>query len=34
MAKFVIAKFVVSRCVFENFEWVVLFRQSFDWGWS
>ena len=31
MAKFVIAKFVVSRYVFENFEWVFLFRQSFDW---
>ena len=30
----VIAKFVVSRCVFANFEWVFLFRQSFEWGWS
>ena len=28
----IIAKFVVSRCVFTNFEWVFLFRQSFEWG--
>ena len=27
-----IAKFVVSRCEFANFEWVFLFRQSFEWG--
>ena len=26
------AKFVVSRCEFANFEWVFLFRQSFEWG--
>ena len=26
----IIAKFVVSCCAFANFEWVFLFRQSFD----
>ena len=30
----IIPKFVVSRCVFANFAWVFLFRQSFEWGWS
>ena len=34
MHQTLIAKFVVSRCVFANFEWVFLFRQSFEWGWS
>ena len=27
-----IAKFVVSRCVFANFQWVFLFCQSFEVG--
>ena len=26
----IIAKFIVLRCAFANFEWVFLFRQSFD----
>ena len=30
--KALVAKFVVSRCKFANFEWVFLFRQSFEWG--
>ena len=27
-----IAKFVISRCMFANFEWVFLFCQSFESG--
>ena len=30
--KALVAKFLVSRCKFANFEWVFLFRQSFEWG--
>ena len=32
--KEIIPKFVVLGCGFANFEWVFLFRQSFEWGWS
>lgn len=31
LADVVIAKLVVSRCVFANFERVFLLRQSFNW---